>query len=159
MRLSIWLAAACVAALPLAASAAPGDVSVERGRQVSIIGGCNDCHTVGYNESGGKIDPATALKGSKVGWQGPWGTTYPANIRLKLKDMTEDEFVTYGKSFTAKPPMPFYNVHAMDESDLRSFYMYVKSLGDPGEPAPEALDPGVKAPGFVNVLAAPNPPQ
>ena len=29
-------------------------VSVERGAQVAITGGCHDCHTVGYVEMGGK---------------------------------------------------------------------------------------------------------
>ena len=159
MRLSIWLATSCVAMLPLAASAAPGDITIERGRQVSIIGGCNDCHTSGYNESQGQIDPAKALKGTAIGWQGPWGTTYPANIRLKLKDMSEDEFVHYAQTFTAKPPMPYYNVHAMDESDLRSFYLYVKSLGEPGEAMPEALPPGQEPKTPYYVAAPPTMPK
>ena len=38
--------------------------------------------------------------------------------------------------------MPFYNVHAMDESDLRSLYQYIKSLGEPGDPMPDAVPPG-----------------
>ncbi len=154
MRLSLWLAASCVGLVPLAASAAPGDVSVERGLQVSIVGGCHDCHTSGYNESQGKIDPAAALKGTAIGWQGPWGTTYPANLRRIVAPMTEDEFVTYAKSFTAKPPMPFYNVHAMDESDQRSLYLYIKSLGEPGDAMPEALPPG-EAPKTPYYVAAP----
>jgi hypothetical protein len=153
-RLSVGLIAVGVALSPLTAFAASGDVSVERGLQVSIVGGCNDCHTEGYNESAGKIDPAKALRGIPVGWQGPWGTTYASNIVLKLQDMSEDEFVTYAKSFTARPPMPFYNVHAMDESDLRSFYVYVKSLGEAGPAMPEALPPGV-APKTPYYVAAP----
>ena len=159
MRLSLWLAAACVSAVPLAAQAAPGDVSVERGRQVSIVGGCNDCHTAGYNESAGKIDPAKALKGTAIGWMGPWGTTYPANILLKVKDMSEDEFVKYAKTFTARPPMPFYNVHAMDESDLRSLYLYIKSLGDPGDPMPDYVPPGQEPKTPYYVAAPPTMPK
>lgn len=126
--------------MPLAAMAA-GEVSVERGAQVAVFGGCHDCHTAGYNESGGKVDPATALKGIAVGWQGPWGTTYAKNLRLTA-ERTEDEFVQYLKEFQTLPPMPYYNVHAMDESDLRSLYLYIKSLGEPGEQVPEALPPG-----------------
>ena len=115
-----WLgaiAAVCVAA-PFAALAAPGDVSVERGLQVSITGGCHDCHTGGYNESGGKIDPATSLKGTAIGWRGPWGTTYPMNLRITAEDKSEADFVAYIKALKTRPPMPWYNLHAMDESDV-----------------------------------------
>jgi mono/diheme cytochrome c family protein len=128
--------------LPPAAFAAEGVVSVERGAQVAVIGGCHDCHTDGYNESNGKVDPAVALKGKSVGFQGPWGTTYAANLRITVLDKSEDFFVTWAKTFEVSPPMPWYNVHAMDESDLRSLYRYIKSLGDPGTPVPLDLMPG-----------------
>jgi hypothetical protein len=57
------------------------DVSIERGSYLSIIGGCDDCHTDGYRESNGVIDPAKAQRGRSIGWQGPWGTTYATNLR------------------------------------------------------------------------------
>ena len=142
MRLGV-LAGLCVIA-PFAAFAAPGDVSVERGLQVSIVGGCHDCHTQGYNESAGKIDPAAALTGTAIGWRGPWGTTYPRNLRITAQDKTEDQFVEYAKKFQTRPPMPFYNVHAMDESDVRSLYQYIKSLGAPGVQVPEFVPPGTE---------------
>ncbi len=63
MDLRFGALTALMVALPAAAFAGSGEVSVARGLQVSIVGGCNDCHTAGYNESGGKIDPKTALKG------------------------------------------------------------------------------------------------
>jgi mono/diheme cytochrome c family protein len=159
MRLTLTLAVSCMALLPLTAQAASGEVSVERGLQVSIIGGCNDCHTAGYNESQGKIDPAAALKGTAIGWMGPWGTTYPANIRLKVKDMSEDDFVKYATTFTARPPMPYYNVHAMDESDLRSLYLYIKSLGDPGAAMPDYVPPGQEPKTPYYVAAPPTMPK
>ena len=106
------LLAAAFAALSVPALADDA-VSVERGRHISIIGGCHDCHTVGYNESGGKIDPATALKGSPLGYRGPWGTTYAMNLRITAGTKSEDEFVTFAKSFETRPPMPWYNVHEM----------------------------------------------
>jgi len=126
-----------------ASSAISGEVSVARGAQVAVTSGCHDCHTAGYAESGGKIDPAAALKGTGLGWQGPWGTTYPANLRIVAKDKgSEDAFLQYAKTFQARPPMPFMNVHAMDESDLRSLYQYIVSLGDAGAPAPDYVPPG-----------------
>ncbi|MPQ94618.1 MULTISPECIES: c-type cytochrome [unclassified Thioclava] len=145
---------AALGALASSSAVVAQEVSVERGKLVSITSGCHDCHTAGYNESGGKIDPEAALKGVPLGWQGPWGTTYAVNLRLEIKDMDEDGFVEYAKTFDAKPPMPFYNVHAMPESDLRSLYQYIKSLGEPGEPMPEVLPPG-EAPTTPYIVMAP----
>ncbi len=50
--------------------------------------------------------------------------------------------------------MPYYNVHAMDESDLHALYLHIKSLGDPGEQVPDALPPG-EEPKTPYVIAAP----
>ena len=143
-----------------AAGANAAEVSVERGAQVAITGGCHDCHTGGYLESGGKLDPALALKGTPLGWQGPWGTSYAANLRLIAKDKgSEDGFVQYAKTFQARPPMPFFNVHAMDESDLRSLYQYIVSLGEPGEAVPEFLPPGQEPKTPYIVIAPPIMPK
>jgi len=120
------------------------EISVEEGLRISIIGGCHDCHTDGYAVSGGQIDPDRALRGSAVGFKGPWGTTYPSNLRITLSKMGEDEFVEYGHTFKTRPPMPWFGVHGMKEDELRSFYRYVKSLGEPGAPAPDYVEPGVK---------------
>jgi hypothetical protein len=47
----------------------------------------------------------------------------------------------------------------MDESDLRSLYLYIKSLGAPGDPAPEALPPGVTPKTPYTVAAPPIMPK
>jgi mono/diheme cytochrome c family protein len=135
--------AASLFAVSVANAAADG-VSVGEGQRVAMVGGCHDCHTDGYAVSGGQIDPENALLGSAVGFQGPWGTTYPSNLRLTLAKMSEDEFVDYGHAFKTRPPMPWFNVHAMKDEELRSFYRYVKSLGEPGMPAPQYVEPGVQ---------------
>jgi mono/diheme cytochrome c family protein len=160
MRLSIQalLALGMMGAASAGANAA--EVSAERGAQVAITGGCHDCHTAGYLESGGKLDPAAALTGTSLGWQGPWGTTYAANLRLTAKDKgSEDGFVEFLKTFQARPPMPFFNVHAMDESDLRSLYQYIASLGEPGAPAPEFVPPGQEPKTPYIVIAPPIMPK
>jgi hypothetical protein len=118
------------------------DVSVDHGSHIAIIGGCHDCHTAGYAASNGQLDPAKALAGDIVGFQGPWGTTYPTNLRILADGMTEDEWVEYLKTFEARPPMPWFNVHHFAEADTRSLYQYIKSLGDVGVPAPEFVPPG-----------------
>ena len=154
------IAAVAAGLAALAGAAMAGEVSVKRGEQVSVFGGCHDCHTAGYGESGGKIDIAAALKGTSLGWQGPWGTTYPSNLRLVAKQRgSEDAWVDYARTFQAKPPMPFYNVHAMDESDLRSLYQYIVSLGEAGEPAPDYVPPGQEPKTPYIVVAPPIMPK
>jgi hypothetical protein len=156
MRL-IGLAAALVIGGATSALAADG-ASVELGKHVSIIGGCHDCHTRNYNESGGQIDPALALTGHDLGFQGPWGTTYALNLRITVKDKTEDQWVEFAHEFKARPPMPFYNVNAMTDLELRSLYQYIKSLGEPGSQAPEAVAPGGKPKTPYVVFAPPQMP-
>ena len=129
-----------VAAPPFAAADAPSP-SVELGRHVAVTSGCNDCHTPGYPESGGKLDPAVALIGSPVGFRGPWGTTYPSNLRRTIAGLDEDHWVTFAKSFETRPPMPWFNVQEMTKPELRSLYLYVKSLGALGDAAPDYVPP------------------
>jgi len=140
MRWAVLFAGVSAIAFPLAAAAQ--DVSAEYGKHVSIIGGCHDCHTANYNETEGQIDPNTALKGTAIGWQGPWGTTYPANLRITAREQgSEDAFVEFLNTFKTRPPMPWYNVHEMTETDKRALYRYIVSLGDPGDPEPEYVPP------------------
>lgn len=116
---------------------AQSNVSVERGLYVSIIGGCHDCHTEGYSQSGGKIDPSKAMMGNaSLGWRGPWGVSYATNLRLKAILRDEATFVQEMKELQTLPPMPWYNVQAMQDNDLRSLYQYLLSLGGPGQPVP-----------------------
>jgi hypothetical protein len=161
MRSTVLLYAFVMATMPLSARAAAGDVSVERGLQVSIVAGCHGCHTEGYSESEGKIDPAKALTGSSIGWRGPWGTTYAANIRewATHHALNADEWVTELKNLRTLPPMPWYNVQAMDESDMRSLYLYVKSLGEPGKEAPAHRYPEEEATTPFVILVPPHPPE
>ena len=115
---------------------------VERGRYVVEIAGCNDCHTPGYAAAGGKAPVSDRLKGDTLGYRGPWGTTYPTNLRLSIGKMTEDQWVAYAKTLMTRPPMPWFSVRAMTESDQRALYQYVKSLGVSGDAAPAPLPPG-----------------
>ena len=114
---------------------------IERGRYVVEIAGCNDCHTAGYAEAGGKAPDSERLKGDVLGFRGPWGTTYPTNLRLSLGKMTEDEWVRYAGTLMARPPMPWFSVRAMTDADKRAVYQYVKSLGASGTAAPAFVPP------------------
>ena len=119
-----------------------GGSDVERGRYLAIIGGCNDCHTDGYLQSEGNVPEAQWLLGTSLGWQGPWGTTYPANLRLTVAGMSEDQWVEVMRTRKALPPMPWMNLNQMAESDARAVYRYLRSLGPAGDAAPIAVPPG-----------------
>jgi mono/diheme cytochrome c family protein len=42
------------------------------------------------------------------------------------------------------PPMPWFNLRAMSDADLKAMYAYIRSLGAPGEAAPAYVAPGGK---------------
>jgi mono/diheme cytochrome c family protein len=133
------------------------DPQIHRGRYLIKIGGCNDCHTAGYAPTGGKVPEAQWLTGDILGFNGPWGTTYPTNLRLYFQDMAEAEWLKKGRSLSSRPPMPWFNVRAMSASDLRAMYRYVRSLGPAGKPAPAYLPPDKTPP--EPVVRFPAPPK
>jgi mono/diheme cytochrome c family protein len=114
---------------------------LERGRYVVSISGCNDCHTPGYPETDGKTPVAEWLTGSPVGFQGPWGTSYPANLRLYVQGMSEAQWIARVRQ-PMRPPMPWFNLRDMSDADLTAVYRFVRSLGARGEPAPAPVAPG-----------------
>ena len=147
-RAALALAAAVMLA-PLPAGAAPTHAAgaaharqLERGRYLVMIGGCNDCHTANYGPRDGKVPQSEWLLGSgPFGFRGPWGTTYPPNLRLTLAKLTENQWVKFAKGLKTRPPMPWFTLTAMHESDLRLIYRFIKSLGPVGEPVPAYLPP------------------
>ena len=127
---------------PVADLAASDAQALARGEYLARISGCNDCHTPGYAETGGAIPKAQWLVGSPLGWNGPWGTTYPANLRLKIQEMDEAAWLKYSSELHTRPPMPDFAVRAMSEPDRIALYRFIRSLGPAGQPAPAYLPPG-----------------
>ncbi|HPF57296.1 MAG TPA: cytochrome C [Candidatus Competibacteraceae bacterium] len=123
------------------AGADPVAKLVDRGRYLVKIAGCNDCHTPGYAQAGGKIPEREWLLGDRLGWRGPWGTTYPSNLRLYMHKITEDQWVKIAHTTQLRPPMPWFALHDMKEQDLRAIYQLIRYLGPAGEPAPAYLPP------------------
>lgn len=122
------------------ASAQPDAASIARGRYLVATSGCNDCHTPGYAENGGKTAPSDWLLGTPVGFRGPWGVSYPANLRLTVQSVTEEEWLKFAR-VERLPPMPWFNLRDMNDDDLRSMYRFIRSLGPKGARAPAPVAP------------------
>jgi len=139
---AVMVASLVLAGVVNGAFAAPSEQEmVERGRYLSKVAGCNDCHTPGYLLSEGKVPEELWLTGDSFGWRGPWGTTYAANLRQFFADLTEDEWLVAAKNLKARPPMPWYTVNEMKDEDLRAIYQYVRHLGPGGKAAPDYVPP------------------
>jgi mono/diheme cytochrome c family protein len=146
---SKYLGSACVLSvgLFLSASAFAGDDTAQRGRYLVEIGGCNDCHTAGYAPSGGTVPEEQWLLGDSVGFMGPWGTTYPANLREYFNKLTENEWVERAKTVQTRPPMPWWALNSLTEEDARALYRYVTSLESVANAVPIYLPPGQRPEG------------
>lgn len=150
-------------AVQTAAARVDAATAVVAGRYLVIVGGCNDCHTGGWMQTGGSVPESEWLTGSPIGWQGPWGTTYAANLRLTVADMNEEAWVSMLHTRRDKPPMPWMNLNLLSEDDARAIYAFIKSLGKAGERMPAYVPPGtepetpylVMEPQHMERLAAP----
>jgi mono/diheme cytochrome c family protein len=156
------LAAFAAAAAYLVALAAAADAPAKltpaetRGKYLVQTAGCNDCHTAGYALANGNIEESKWLTGDMLGWRGDWGTTYAPNLRLTASKKSMDEFVALARS-PLRPPMPFFNLRAMTDVDVKAIYAYLKRLGPAGEPEP-AYVPRGKTPAGPFVQFPPAPP-
>jgi len=117
--------------------------TLERGRYLTVVGACHDCHTPHYPETAGKVPAKQWLTGNTVGFQGPWGTSYPVNLRLYVQKMTEKEWLARVRQ-PMRPPMPWFNLRDMNDGDLIAMYRYIRAIGPAGTPAPVAVGPGEK---------------
>jgi mono/diheme cytochrome c family protein len=157
MKTRFALALAALAALT-GAPAQAGDPQdpVARGRYLVHISGCNDCHTPNYPQSGGQVPEAEWLTGDSVGFSGPWGVSYPANLRLVVQGMDPKQWRQHARA-PRLPPMPWFNVAAMTDADLDAIYRYLRHLGPAGTPAPAAVAPGQPIP-TPHIVFVPQPP-
>lgn len=95
------------------------------------------------------------LVGDALGWRGPWGTTYAANLRLRMQDWSEEQWLAVAKNAQFRPPMPWFALRDMNVSDLRALYRFIRSLGAAGTAAPSYLPPDVEPAGPVVQFPAP----
>jgi mono/diheme cytochrome c family protein len=115
--------------------------SLDVGRKLVKIAGCNDCHTSGYLMSEGNIPEKDWLTGDSLGWRGPWGTTYALNLRLLFQAYTEEQWLERTRTMKPRPPMVGYVFKEMTEDELRSIYRFIRSLGPAGVNAPAYVPP------------------
>jgi len=130
----------------------------ERGKYLVKVAGCNDCHTHDYILKAGDVPENEWLKGDTLGWNGPWGTTYAPNLRIKMQSLTEDQWLQFAAAAQLRPPMPWYALRQMAPDDLRAIYRFIRTLDPVGEPAPPALAPGAEPPMPYFKLVVPEGP-
>jgi hypothetical protein len=124
-----------------AASQSSSDPLVERGRYLVAFGSCNDCHTPGWRESDGAIPTSRWMTGTTLGYRGPWGTSYPANVRLEFAHISEDDWLFMVRTRAGHWPMVWHDLRFLSVADRRAVYRFVKHLGPAGSPAPADLSP------------------
>lgn len=133
-----------------ASSTDPKSKRIARGEYLTTVMGCNDCHTPGAFY--GSPDFKRRFAGSEVGWKGPWGVDYAANLtpdaETGLGKWSELEIVTALRTGMApggrviQPPMPWPNFTQLTDDDAYAIAAYLKSI-----PAVAHAVPGHVAPG------------
>lgn len=91
--------------------------------------------------SGGKTAEKDWLVGDSLGWRGPWGTTYSGNLRLFMQKVSEEQWLKIARTVEYRPPMPWFALRDMTESDLRALYRFIRHLGPAGQGVPAYVLP------------------
>ena len=131
--------------------------SIARGQYLVAIMACNDCHTPGSFY--GAPDSARFLSGSEMGWAGPWGIAYAANltpdsltglgrwnveqISMALRAGNRPD----GRQLSAA--MPWINFSHLTDGDVLAIASYLKTLKAVRHAVPPPLKPGEDVTGSV----------
>ena len=126
---------------------------VARGQYLVRYGACNDCHTPGWRETFGHVPVKNWMVGSSIGFRGPWGTVYPANVRKRFFEITEDQWLDMVRTRAGPPPMVWHDLRVLTQYDQRSIYRFVRSLGNAGGQTLQDVSPDLepKTPYFTIV--------
>lgn len=131
--------------------------SVRHGEFLVNYGGCNDCHTPGWDQHDGHAPRAQLLTGGGENFQGPWGTTYAPNLRLYMQELTLTQWIAAARSLKTRPAMPWWTFRYLTDQDLADMYAYIRDLGPAGQPAHAWVPPGQPAPAPYLKLVLPAP--
>jgi hypothetical protein len=63
------------------------------------------------------------------------------NLRLLVSRITEEQWVRTIKNVKARPPMPWYALREMSDTDFRDLYRYIRYLGPAGVESPAFVPP------------------
>jgi mono/diheme cytochrome c family protein len=141
--------------VPGKSAGAPSGVAAEkvkRGEYLTTVIGCNDCHTPGTLY--GAPDFTRTLSGSELGWRGPWGVTFAANItpdpETGIGKWSEAEIVNCIRTGQRPdgrvllPPMPYQDFAHLSDADAYAIAAFLKSI-----PAVKHMNLGPVAPGHA----------
>lgn len=103
--------------------------------------------------------PWFAATAGMTAWAGPWGVSYAANLtsdqQTGLGIWSEEMFVKAmrtGKHMSAGrnilPPMPWQSLAALNDTDLKAIYAYLRTVPAVANRVPEPLAPDGKAISF-----------
>jgi len=161
---ALLVAAAAGATVALAGSKAAKEDRIERGRYLTTIAGCNDCHTPGTFY--GDADYDRTLSGSELGWVGPWGVSFPRNLtpddETGLGKWSEQDIVNALRTgmrpdgSVLAPPMPWPMYATMTDDDAYAIAAFLKSLRPVKHRVPDKVAPGVEFTGAA--MRFPPPP-
>ena len=135
------LAVAVSSWIGVASAAGSNAQTIARGKYLVTFGACNDCHTPGWRESFGNVPASNWMIGTSTGFRGPWGTVYPANVRQRFFEITEDQWLGMVNTREGHPPMTWHDIRALSTDDRRAIYRFIRSLGKAGVPSLPSLPP------------------
>lgn len=174
MRLGVTLLlllciAAGIASLSCTASnqqtatvAATDQDPVARGRYLTTIMSCGDCHTPGTLY--GAPDTTRHLSGSELGWVGPWGVVYARNLTpdsTGLGSWTAEQIVHALRTGNTPdgrqlaPIMPWMNFTNLSDADANAIAAYLKSLPPISHRNLDPVPPGRKPTGALVQFSPP----
>lgn len=137
--------------------------AVQRGEYLTVVMGCNDCHTPGTVY--GAPNFTRILAGSELGWQGPWGVSYASNLtpdpETGIGTYTDAEIERALRSGVKKdgspikPPMPWPNYTRLSAEDMSAIIAYLRSIPPVKHKNLGPVPPGQSVTGALVTLPAP----
>ncbi len=84
------------------------------------------------------------MTGSTLGYRGPWGTSYPTNVRQEFQRISENDWLFMVRTRAGHWPMIWHDLRNLTTQDQRAVYRFVRSLGPRGVEVPADLPPGIE---------------
>ncbi len=148
--LAAMSAIGCAKAPPAVKAEMTPEEKIARGRQISYTSACHDCHTPGGLY--GAPDSTRMLSGSELGWEGPWGVSFPRNLTPDMESgigsWSEKDIVTAIRTgirpdlTPIMPPMPWPMYSHLSDEDAYALAAFLKSLPPVNHKAPDHIMPG-----------------